>query len=203
MEYNTQRNHLIIPEYGRNLQKIVQVAIKTEDRNKRTQIAYFIVDIMAQLHTQAKDSPELRHKLWDHLHIIADFKLDVESPFPPPDREVLTKNPNRLSYPKRDMRYSYYGKNIEIIINKIIDEKDEEHKAEIALNIANNLKKAYLMWNRDSVDDNLIKRHLNDLSQGHLTLKEDDQLISTYELLGKPVKKKVIQKKKSSNRRKN
>lgn len=204
MEYNTQREHLIIPEYGRNLQKIVQVAIKTEDRDKRTQIAYFIVDIMAQLHTQTKDSPELRHKLWDHLHIISDFKLDVEAPFPPPDKEVLTKNPNRLSYPKRDMRYSYYGKNIETIIDKIVAEQDDENKAEIALTIANNLKKAYLMWNRDSVDDNLIKRHLSDLSHGHLTLKEEDQLISTYDLLGKqPVKKKVTQKKKSNKHRKN
>lgn len=203
MEYNTQRDHLTIPEYGRNLQKIVQLAIQNEDRVKRTQIAYVIVEIMAQLHTDLKDSPELRHKLWDHLHIISDFKLDVDGPYPPPDEEVLTKDPNRLSYPKRDMRYSYYGKNIENIINKVVETDDEENKAEIALAIANSLKKAYLMWNRDSVDDNLIKRHLNDLSNGKLTLSEEDQLISTYDLLGKPVKKKVQQKKKSNHRRKN
>jgi len=203
MEYNTQRDHLTIPEYGRNLQKIVQLAIKTEDRTKRTQIAYVIVDIMAQLHTDVKDSPELRHKLWDHLHIISDFKLDVESPYPLPDEEVLTKDPNRLSYPKRDMRYSYYGKNIENIIKKVVESNDEEHKTEISMAIANSLKKAYLMWNRDSVDDKLIKRHLNDLSDGNLTLSEDDQLISTYDLLGKPIKKKVQQKKKSNHRRKN
>jgi hypothetical protein len=203
MEYNTQRDHLTIPEYGRNLQKIVQLAIKTEDRDKRTQIAFVIVEIMAQLHTEVKDSPELRHKLWDHLHIISDFKLDVDCPYPLPDEEVLTKNPNRLSYPKRDMRYSYYGKNIENIINKIVEANDEEHQAEISMAIANSLKKAYLMWNRDSVDDNLIKRHLKDLSNVNLTLTEEDQLISTYDLLGKPVKKKVIQKKKSNHRRKN
>lgn len=202
MDYNTHRDHLIIPEYGRNLQKIVRLAIQTEDRDKRTKIAFMIVDIMAQLHSQVKDSPELRHKLWDHLHLISEFKLDVDSPFPPPDREVLTKNPNRLSYPKRDMRYSYYGKNIELIIKKIEEVNDDENKAEIALAIGNNLKKTYLMWNRDSVDDKLIKRHLDDLSNGNLTLKEEDQLISTYDLLGKPVKKKVTQKKKSSNRRK-
>ncbi len=203
MEYNTQRDHLTIPEYGRNLQKIVQLAIKSEDRTKRTQIAYVIVDIMAQLHNDIKDSPELRHKLWDHLHIISDFKLDVDSPFPPPDEEVLTKDPNRLSYPKRDMRYSYYGKNIENIINKVVETNNEEHKAEISMSLANSLKKTYLMWNRDSVDDNLIKRHLKDLSNGNLTLTEEDQLISTYDLLGKPVKKKIQQKKKSNFRRKN
>jgi hypothetical protein len=203
MEYNSQREHLTIPEYGRNLQKIVQVAVNTEDRDKRTQIAYLVVDIMAQLHSQVKDSPELRHKLWDHLHIISDFRLDVDSPFPPPDREVLTKDPNRLSYPKKDMRYSYYGKNIEVIIKKIAEDNDQENKAEIARIIGNHLKKSYLMWNRDSVDDNLIKKHLDDLSNGNLTLREEDQLISTYDLLGKPVKRKPVQKKKSGHRRKN
>lgn len=196
MEYNTQREHLIIPEYGRNLQKIIQVAINTEDRDKRTQIAFMIVDIMAQLHTKTKDSPELRHKLWDHLHIISDFQLDVDGPYPPPDKEILTKNPERLSYPKKDMRYSYYGKNIELIIEKISASEEIEDKHAVAKVIANNLKKAYLTWNRDSVDDNLIKKHLADLSHGNLTLGDEDQLISTYEVVGKPKKKQAPKKKK-------
>lgn len=196
MEYNTQREHLIIPEYGRNLQKIVQVAIKTEDRDKRTQIAFMIVDIMAQLQSKTKDSPELRHTLWDHLHIMADFKLDVDGPYPPPDKEILTKNPDRLTYPKKDMRYSYYGKNIELIIEKISASDEIEDKHAVAKVIANNLKKAYLTWNRDSVDDNLIKKHLDDLSHGELTLGDEDQLISTYEVVGKPKKKLPLKKKK-------
>lgn len=202
MEYNTQREHLTIPEYGRNLQKIVQVAINTDDRDKRTQIAYLIVDIMAQLHAKAKDSPELRHKLWDHLHIMADFQLDVDGAFPPPDREVLTKDPERLNYPKKDMRYSYYGKNIEMIVNKITEKEDIKDRKEISKLIANHLKKAYLTWNRDSVDDNLIKRHLADLSNGSLTLTEEDQLINTYEVVGKP-RKKQNQKKKQKGRKSN
>lgn len=200
MEYNTQREHLIIPEYGRNLQKIVQVAINTEDRDKRTQIAYLIVDIMAQLHTNVKDSPELRHKLWDHLHIISDFRLDVDGPFPPPDKEVLTKNPDRLNYPKKDMRYSYYGKNIEMIIDKISQNENIEDKRAVAKAIANHLKKAYLTWNRDSVDDNLIKKHLADLSHGDLTLTEEDQLINTYEVVSKPRKKQNHKKKQKGKR---
>lgn len=196
MEYNTEREHLIIPEYGRNLQKIIQVATNTEDRKKRTQIAYMIVDIMAQLNNKVKDSPELRHKLWDHLHIISDFKLDVDGPFPPPDMEILTKNPERLRYPKKDMRYSYYGKNIEMIIDKIAADDKIEDRHAVAKIIANNLKKAYLTWNRDSVDDNLIKKHLADLSHGNLTLTEEDQLISTYEVVGRPKKKMAPKKKK-------
>lgn len=196
MEYNTQREHLIIPEYGRNLQKIVQVAVNTEDRDKRTQIAHMIVEIMAQLHSQVKDSPELRHKLWDHLYIISEFKLDVDGPFPKPDEEILTKNPDRLSYPKKDMRFSYYGKNIEMIIDKISNNEDIEDKQAVGIALANNLKKAYLIWNRDSVDDNLIKKHLSELSHGQLTLSEEDQLIATYEVVGRPKKKQAPKKKK-------
>jgi len=194
MEYNTQRDHLIIPEYGRNLQKIVNYAIKIEDRNKRTQMAHLVVDIMAQLHSQVKDSPELRHKLWDHLHIIANFKLDVDSPFPTPDREVLTKSPNTLSYPKKDMRYRYYGKNMEGIIKAAIEEHGEEDREKLSLAVANILKKYYLTWNRDSVDDGLIKKHLDDLSDGVLKLSDNDMLTSTVELVGKP--KRIIPQKK-------
>lgn len=200
MEYNTQREHLVIPEYGRNLQKIVQVAINTEDRDKRTQIAYLIVDIMAQLHANVKDSPELRHKLWDHLHIMSDFQLDVDGQFPPPDEEVLTKDPERLTYPKKDMRFSYYGKNIELIINKVSESDDIENRHAVAKILGNHLKKTYLTWNRDSVDDNLIKKHLADLSHGELTLSEEDQLINTYEVVGKPRKKQNLKKKQKGRR---
>lgn len=201
MEYNSQREKLLIPEYGRNLQKIVEVALNTADREKRTKIAHLVVEIMVQIHSTAKDSPELRHKLWDHLHIISDFKLDVDSPFPVPHEEVLTKRPNTLTYPKRDMRFSYYGKNVENIVKKVMELEDGEEKDANIKSIANYLKKTYLLWNRDSVDDNLIKRHLMELSDGEFVLTEEDQLISTYDLLGKPTKRKVVKTKKSSGGR--
>ncbi len=202
MEYNTQRQQLSIPEYGRNLEKIVEIAINTEDKDKRTQIAHLIVDIMAQLHTEARDSTEMRHKLWDHLHIISEFKLDVDCPFPIPDKEALAKSPNTLSYPKRNMRYSYYGKNVENIVKIAMELEDGEEKNATIMAIANHLKKTYLTWNRDSVDDKLIKRHLKDLSNGDFDLGEEDQLISTFELLGKP-KKKVKSKRHNGGRKKN
>jgi hypothetical protein len=200
MEYNTQRDQLTIPEYGRNLQKIVKYATGVEDRDKRTQIAHLVVDIMAQLHSQVKDSPELRHKLWDHLHIIADFKLDVDSPFPMPDKEVLTKSPNTLSYPKKDMKYRYYGKNMEGIIETAVEEHGEEDREKLALAIANILKKYYLTWNRDSVDDELIKKHLDDLSGGKLKVSDGHELTSTVSLIGRP-KKNLPQKKKTSRKK--
>lgn len=191
MEYNSQRPKLIIPEYGRNLQKMIGLITTIEDRNKRTQLAYLIVDIMAQLHTQSKekDTDDLRNKLWDHLYIISDFKLDVDSPYPVPDREVLTKCPKKLAYPKHRMRYAHYGKNIELIIDKAIHFEDGAEKDAFVKNLANQLKKSYLNWNRDSVDDDLIINQLGELSHFMLKIPEGSQLQTTSEILG-PLKKR-------------
>jgi hypothetical protein len=190
MEYNSQREKIIIPEYGRNLQKIVEIVVNTEDRVKRTQLAHVVVDIMANIHSQQKDSPELRQRLWDHLHIVSRFKLDVDSPYPVPDREVLTKAPQKLDYPRRNMRFTYYGKNIENIIGQVAEYPDGDDKNALVENIANHLKKSYLTWNRDSVDDALIKKHFDELSQGKLELDSDYQFTTTNELLGTKPRKK-------------
>lgn len=191
MEYNSQRSRLVIPEYGRNLQKMIELITTIEDRNKRTQLAYLIVDIMAQLHAQTKekDTEDLRNKLWDHLHIISEFKLDCDSPYPIPDKEVLTKSPKKLAYPKHRMRYAHYGKNIELIIDKAIHFEDGPEKDAFVKNIANQLKKSYLTWNRDSVDDDLITAQLGELSHFMLKLPDGEQLQTTSEILG-PQKKK-------------
>jgi hypothetical protein len=191
MEYNSQRESIIIPEYGRNLQKIVEIVVNTEDRAKRTQLAHAVVDIMANIHSQVKDSPELRQRLWDHLYIISRFRLDVDSPYPMPDVEVLSKAPERLNYPRKNMRFSFYGKNIENIITEITTYPDGDDKNELVENIANHLKKSYLTWNRDSVDDELIKKHFDELSQGKLELASDYHFTSTNELLGTKPRKKT------------
>lgn len=190
MEYNSQRENIIIPEYGRNLQKIVEIVVNTEDRAKRTQLAHVVVDIMANIHSQQKDLPELRQRLWDHLHIVSRFKLDVDSPYPVPDREVLTKAPQKLEYPRRNMRFTYYGKNIENIIGQVAEYPDGDDKNALVKNIANHLKKSYLTWNRDSVDDALIKKHFDELSQGKLELDSDYHFTTTNELLGTKPRKK-------------
>jgi len=123
------------------------------------------------------------------LHIISDFKLDVDSPYPIPDREVLTKSPKKLAYPKHRMRYAHYGKNIELIIDKAIGFEDGPEKDAFVKNVANQLKKSYLAWNRDSVDDDLIITQLGELSHFMLKLPDGEQLQSTNEILG-PQKKK-------------
>ncbi|MBE0639761.1 MAG: DUF4290 domain-containing protein [Bacteroidales bacterium] len=199
LEYNTQRTQLPLPEYGRNLQKMVDKVVKTEDKEKRTRYAHQLIEIMVQLHTTAKDSPELRHKLWDHLHIMSDFKLDIDSPFPVPDREVLTKAPRRISYPKRSMKYSYYGRNIQMIIEKACEMEEGPDKEELTKSIANQLKKSYLIWNRDSVDDSLIAQHLTELSNNRLRISEALQLKHTNEILSQQGTKKKPKPKSSKN----
>jgi len=182
MEYNTQRKKLVISEYGRNLQQMVDHIINVPDRDKRTQFAYAIVDIMAQMHNQ-KDSQEFRVKLWDHLYIMSDFKLDVDSPFKMPDPESLAKKPDILSYPRGGIRFHHYGRNIQMIIEKIIEMEVGPEKEAIVKLIANHLKKSYLTWNRESVDDDLIYKHLAELSHGKLDIPHGEQLNSTSEIL--------------------
>ncbi len=200
MEYNTQRKKLAISEYGRNLQKMVEHIMAVPDRDKRTQYAYAIVDIMAQMHNQ-KDSQEFRVKLWDHLFIMSDFELDVDSPFKKPDAESLAKKPDSLSYPKGGIRFHHYGRNIQMIIEKAVNFEDGPEKDAIVRLIANHLKKSYLTWNRESVDDDLIAKHLYELSHGELQLAEDEQLNTTSDILARNKRKAKPNQRTKDNQR--
>jgi hypothetical protein len=190
MEYNTTRDKLLISEYGRNVQKLVKLAMEIEDRELRTRFAKNIVQIMGQINPSVRDSGDFRHKLWDHLYIISDFKLDVDSPYPPPSRDVLEAKPERLSYSANNIRFKMYGSNIEKIIEKASTFENGPEKDALVHAIANHLKKSYLSWNRESVDDDQIFEHLRDLSNGNLVLKEELRLHSTNEILLRNKKKK-------------
>lgn len=188
MDYNTQRNRLQIPEYGRNIQKLVEYALSVEDKDQRTRVAYFIVNIMAQMNPSVKESGDYRHKLWDHLHIISDFKLDVDSPFEAPSPEKLTQRPERLPYGSQRIRFRHYGKNLNAMIDKAVEFEDGEEKKALIQIIANHMKKSYLTWNRDSVNDELILKHLEVLSDEQLDL-ENVRFQSTSDILKKNKKK--------------
>ena len=121
MEYNSQREHLIIPEYGRNIQKMVNYAKTIEDREKRNEAAKFIVSVMASMNQQNRDAGDYKQTLWDHLFIISKFELDVDSPYPKPAKETLTRKPDRVEYSDNKIRFRHYGKNIEAIIKKAIE----------------------------------------------------------------------------------
>ena len=199
MEYNTQRKKMVIPEYGRNIQKMIRNCMEIEDRDKRTRTAEFIVNVMANMNPRVKESADYKQKLWDHLHIISDFKLDVNAPYPPPPRDVLQSKPQQLSYPNLDIRFAHYGKHIEKIIEKAADYPEGPEKEALVKAIANHLKKAYLNWNRNSVDDDVILKHLAILSKDRLKLDEDFKFHQTSEILARTKKKKFTKQNQPGN----
>ena len=199
MEYNTQRRKLIIPEYGRNMQKMIRTCVEMEDREKRTRTAEFIVNVMANMNPKVKEAGDYKQKLWDHLYIISDFKLDVDSPYPPPSRDVLQSRPQQLNYPSLDIRFAHYGKNIEKIIEKAAEYPDGPEKEALVKAIANHLKKSYLNWNRNSVDDDVILKHLAILSHNRLKLEDDFKFHQTSEILARNKKKKFTKQPQPGN----
>ncbi len=168
MEYNTTRNHLIIKEYGRHIQKMVEYVITIEDKEKRQKNAYALIELMGFLNPHLKNVEDFRHKLWDHLFLISDFKLDVDSPYPKPTRETLKARPERLSYPKRHPRHNHLGKNIEIVIDKALNEQDSEKRQGFANAIAYYMKLTYSNWHKELVHDDNIQTELNAITQGEL-----------------------------------
>ncbi len=185
MDYNTSRNKLVIPEYGRNVQRMIEYAIQLDDRDKRTRLSTLIVGVMAQLNPSIREQGDYRQKLWDHLHIISGFRLDVDSPYPVPSPETLENRPERLGYRTNGIRYRHYGKHIENLIHNIAALEEGPKKDELVKMIANQLKKAYLTWNRESVTDEVIAAHLSDLSNGTLALPEGAVLARTHDILQK------------------
>ncbi len=178
LEYNSERKHLIIPEYGRHLQKMVEEAVEIEDDKERNQVAKSIIAVMGNMQPHLRDVPDFQHKLWDQLFIISDFKLDVESPFPKPTREMLEERPEMLGYPQNFPKYRFYGNNINRMINEVKDWEEGPLKEGLVLTIANHMKKSYLNWNRDTVEDEIIFEHLRELSGGKINLKNADEDLS-------------------------
>jgi hypothetical protein len=169
--------------------------MEIEDREKRSKTAELIVNVMAQMTPKVKEAGDYKQKLWDHLFLISDFKLDVDSPFPKPDKHALYKRPEPLKYSDNNIKFKHYGKIIEDIIEKAIEYDEGKEKDQLVSNIANHLKKSYLNWNRNSVDDQLILDHLEYLSKGKLKLQEDFKLSHTSEILARNKKKKQYNQK--------
>ncbi len=178
MEYNTARPKLIIPEYGRHVQSMVDFAISIEDRDERNKVARSIIDVIGNLNPHLRDVADFQHKLWDHLFIMSDFKLDVDSPYPIPSRESLYVKPEALPYPQSNIKYRYYGKTIINMIDYCVEMEDGELKEGLVRAIANQMKKSYLTWNKDTVADTVILKHLEELSNGKLK-PSDDFVFST------------------------
>lgn len=185
MDYNTSLPKMIIPEYGRNIQKMIDFAVTVEDREERNKVAKAIINVMGQLNPHLRDVTDFKHKLYDHLFIISDFKLDVDSPYPKPTRETFHTKPDKVNYPHKDIRYKHYGKTVEEMIKKAVDYPEGDEKNTLIETIANLMKRSYLNWNRDSVNDEVILQHLKELSKGKLQMPENARLANTNDILAK------------------
>ena len=183
MEYNSSRPRLIIPEYGRNIQKMVEECMEIEDREKRNAVAHAIIEVIGNLNPHLRDAADYRHKLWDHLFVMSDFQLDVDSPYPTPQRETFESSPEMMGYPRRSHKKRHYGQIIRAVIGKIkeLDPEDADRDALIR-DVANQMKKTYLNWNKDTVQDELIWRDLHELSDGTIEAPEDKELANAQSL---------------------
>ena len=178
MEYNTSLSKLIIPEYGRNVQKMVHSIIAIEDREKRNHQAKSIIEVMGNLNPHLRDVPDFKHKLWDHLFIMSDFHLDVDSPYDRPSKESFEEKPEKLKYSDNNIKFRHYGKILPLIIKRTIDLDEGEYKDFLVFTIANHMKKSYLTWNKANVEDEVILKHLSQMSDDKLSMKETFKLSS-------------------------
>lgn len=175
-DYNSTRSKLLLSEYGRNVQNMVKYIVALPTKEERNRYAAVVIDLMGFLNPHLRDVADFKHKLWDHLHIISNFEIDVDSPYPPPSPDAIHLKPEPLKYPHQRIKYKHYGKTIELMINKAKSIQEPERRNHMVHAIANFMKMAYVQWNKDSVADETILNHLYELSGGELKLDENINL---------------------------
>jgi uncharacterized protein DUF4290 len=168
MEYNTTRNYLVMREYGRHIQKMIEYLLSLDDPEERQKNAQVVIELMGFLNPHLKNVEDFRHKLWDHLFLISDFRLEVKSPYPIPTRETLKPKPDPLPYPKRHPKFSHLGKNLEIVIDKALKEDNPDKRLGFANAIAYYMKLAYNNWHKELVHDDAIQGELTNITEGQL-----------------------------------
>ena len=188
-DYNTQRKRMALPEYGRNVQKMVDHIKTISDRNERNRAAKTIIQIMGNLNPQIRDVGDFRHKLWDHLSLIANFELDIDSPYPVPEQSKFFEKPKPVEYKTGAIRFLHYGRIIQMMIDEVADKEEGEEKEYLTSLIVNHMKKSYITWNRGQVADEVIIGDLKQLSRGRLRITPGVRILEARELVP-PVKKK-------------
>ncbi len=186
MEYNTQRKKIQITDYGRNIYKLIEKAKAIENRERRNTMTNTIINVMAQVNPQVKNDVEYKHKLWDHLMLMSNYELDVDCPYPISRENNIDFTPTPLKYQNHRIQYRHYGKVLEDLIEKIADYPEGEEKETLIELVAHQMKKSYLTWNRDTVNDELIFEQFEQLTNGKLKLKDDFQLKSSKEYISLP-----------------
>lgn len=169
-EYNTERPHLILKEYGRNVQKLVDFIRNIPDKDKRTELAYTLIELIKQLTPTIKDQPENPQRVWDDLYIIADFNLDINAPYPVPERDILFKKPDRVDYPQSQVRFKHYGKNIEKLVKEALKKEDPQERQDAIIYLGKLMKTFYGNWNKETLDDSVILKDIQEMSGGALDM---------------------------------
>lgn len=173
MQYNTQQKSLPLPEYGRSIQNMVDYAVTIQDAAERQRCANTIINIMGNMFPHLRDIPDFKHKLWDHLAIMSDFKLDIDYPYEIIHEEKLLEKPDPISYPKTKIHYRHYGRMLESLITKASELPDSEEKDSLVALICNHMRKDYTTWNKDSLENTKIAKDLEELSNGKLHFTEE------------------------------
>ena len=185
MEYNSGRPKMIIPEYGRHIQKMVDHATNIKDKEERNRCAQAIITVMGQLNPHLRDVSDFKHKLWDHLFIMSNFQLDVDSPYDRPSVEILQEKPEMLAYPETRIKYRHYGKIIQQMVKKAIEHEEGKEKENFVRALLNLMKRTYLTWNNNSVSDDMIINDLKELSENKLTIPADFEFEQTSDILSR------------------
>jgi hypothetical protein len=180
-DYNSQRTGLILPEYGRHIQKMVDYVCAIENVEERNRMARILIGVMGNLNPHLRDINDFKHKLWDHLHVISDFKIDIDSPYPKPSRESISEPPRRIEYPSHPIRIKHYGRVVEQMVKDVAEMEEGPIKTFYITSVANQMKKAYLTWNKDAVNDETIIKDLEVLSNGKIRLSLSTKLMDTRE----------------------
>jgi len=212
-EYNTQRKKMVLPEYGRYIQRMIQRVAAIEDREKRNEQIRAVVNIMGDLNPHLRDVNDFKHKLWDHVHIISEFSIDIDAPYPVPTKESFQEKPHPIPYPSTPVKIMHYGRSIQNMVDALAERPDNEERRIVAVMIANYMKRDYLMWNKDIVTDEIILRDLTALSKGRIVFPPDTKLADVQVALqngnmrmsgnfGKKKKKKKKKKKNNNNNNK-
>ncbi|PLX13489.1 MAG: DUF4290 domain-containing protein [Marinilabiliales bacterium] len=196
MEYNTSRKKLVLPEYGRNIQKMVELAQAEPDREKRNKMVQAIIAIMGNMNPHLRDIADFKHKLWDHLAIISEFNLDIDSPYEPPLIETLLEKPEQVPYKGNNAKFKHYGQTIEKMVQVAVDMEEGELKEILIQLIANHMKKSYLTWNKEAVADEQIFKDLKIISKGKIDINIDETILTeTKEILAKNKRRRIQRKK--------
>ena len=202
MEYNTQRKKMELPEYGRSVQNMVDHALTIEDREERQRCANTIINIMGGMFPHLRDVPDFKHKLWDHLAIMADFKLDIDYPFEIVKKEDLVVKPEQLEYPNGAFRYRHYGRFLEEMVKKAIEIEDEEEKKQLINLLAIQMKKDLNNWNKEGIEDQKIVDDLREYSNGAIDLKVEDLRLGESRGNNNPQQRKQNFQRKQNNQKK-